>query len=247
MSIEHLNLALKVTGITPTKKFILVILANYCDENGSCYPSHRHIANKIGLKDTKGVQKTIKEFQQLGYLTVEKRWKESKTENKKEPTSNRYHLTLEGVSEPLGGGANAPTLSVSEPPYTKKETKPIQRNKKEDVIIDLAFKVKNIYHEHFPEHKIKNISSTHLTNLTSVTTKPPVFETKGKLEKQKTNREEWWDWYFNYCSKSQQLKEGWQFEDNGQKVPDLEFFTRRRSIEKVLNGDYHPEKQGATR
>ena len=71
MSIEMLNRALNVDGLTPTRKFILVLLGNYADENGQCYPSHRHIANKIGLKDTKGIQQTIKLFEQMGYLQIQ--------------------------------------------------------------------------------------------------------------------------------------------------------------------------------
>ena len=43
MSIELLNKALKLEGLTPTKKLVLVILANYADEKGSCYPSYQHI------------------------------------------------------------------------------------------------------------------------------------------------------------------------------------------------------------
>ena len=89
MSIECLNQALKITGLTPTKKFILVLLANYADEKGACYPSYKHIAKTIGLKTHKGVQKTIKEFEQLGYLKIEHRFLENKSY-----TSNKYHLTL---------------------------------------------------------------------------------------------------------------------------------------------------------
>ena len=77
MSIECLNQALKITGLTPTKKFILVLLANYADEKGTCYPSYKLIAKSIGLKTHKGVQKTIKEFEQLGYLKIEHRFLEN--------------------------------------------------------------------------------------------------------------------------------------------------------------------------
>ena len=68
MSIEMMNSAWNTDDLTPTKKLILLLLGSYADENHQCYPSHKHIAKKIGLKDTKGIQKTIKEFEQLGYL-----------------------------------------------------------------------------------------------------------------------------------------------------------------------------------
>ena len=117
MSIEYLNKALQITGLTPTKKFILVVLANYADEKGTCYPSYKHIAKKVGLKTHKGVQKTIKEFEQLGYLRIEHRLLENKSY-----TSNKYHLTLGGVpkdpSIPKGN-----RVGTTETPNTKENTK----------------------------------------------------------------------------------------------------------------------------
>lgn len=117
MSIEYLNLALKTEGLTPTKKLILVILGNYADEKGSCYPSYKHIAKIIGLKDTKGIQKTIKEFEELGYLQIEHR----KTENGGY-TSNRYHIKL-GMGVETPRGVKTVREGVSEPSNTKDDTK----------------------------------------------------------------------------------------------------------------------------
>tara|TARA_Y100000114_G_scaffold74203_1_gene68043 strand:- start:2999 stop:3601 length:603 start_codon:yes stop_codon:yes gene_type:complete len=117
MSIECLNQALKIKGLTPTKKFILVLLGNYADENGSCYPSYRHIADIVGLKDTKGVQKAIKEFESLGLLRIEHR------KNKKGGhTSNRYHLSIAMGAETLRVDVTQ-RQGVSEPSNTKEDTK----------------------------------------------------------------------------------------------------------------------------
>lgn len=117
MSIEHLNHALKTEGLTPTKKLILVILGNYADERGTCYPSYGHIAKIIGLKDTKGIQKTIKEFEELGYLRIEHR----KTNNGGY-TSNRYHMKL-GMGVETPSGVETLRVGVSEPSNTKDDTK----------------------------------------------------------------------------------------------------------------------------
>jgi hypothetical protein len=117
MSIECLNQALKISGLTPTKKFILVILGNYADENKSCYPSYRHLANIVGLKDTKGVQRAIKEFEQMGLLKIENR-----KSNDGGNTSNRYHLTLAmGTETPTG--VETKKDRVTEPSNTKDNTK----------------------------------------------------------------------------------------------------------------------------
>ena len=68
MSIEALNKALNIQfeNQTPTKRLILILLANYCDERNSCYPSYKHIAKLAGLKDTKHIATIIKECEQLG-------------------------------------------------------------------------------------------------------------------------------------------------------------------------------------
>lgn len=92
MSIEHLNLALKIDGLTPTKKFILVALANYADERGTCYPSYKHLAKLVGLKSPKGVQLAIKEFEKLGLLKIHHRRLDNGGY-----TSNLYELTIGSV------------------------------------------------------------------------------------------------------------------------------------------------------
>ena len=122
MSIEYLNHELKTEGLTPTKKLILVLLGNYADENGTCYPSYNHIAKIVGLKDTKGIQKTIKEFEELGYLQIEHR----KTVNGGY-TSNRYHMKL-GMGVETPRGVDTLRVGVSEPSNTKDDTKTISKN-----------------------------------------------------------------------------------------------------------------------
>ena len=120
MSIELLNNALKVEGYTPTAKFVLIILANYADEFGCCYPSHRHIADIIGLKDTKGVAKYINEFEKDGFLVKQKRKNEDGGF-----TSNRYILNI-GIQNPMG--VRTTRERVSEPHNTKEDTKEIINN-----------------------------------------------------------------------------------------------------------------------
>lgn len=135
MSLDYLNKALKVEGLTPTKKFILIILSNYADEKGQCYPSHRHIANIIGLKDTKGVQKAIKEFEQLGYLRIEHRKKDDGGF-----TSNRYTLLLtDGLLTPKG----AETLreEVQTPNNTKDDTKTNNNNEENEKWFENFWKI----------------------------------------------------------------------------------------------------------
>ena len=92
MSIELLNKAFKLSNISPTKKLILVILCNYADENGSCYPSYKHIAKVCGLQTIKSVRNAIKEFEEMGILRIQHRKKEDGGF-----TSNRYFINFNPI------------------------------------------------------------------------------------------------------------------------------------------------------
>jgi|11BtaG_2_1085332.scaffolds.fasta_scaffold11751_3 hypothetical protein len=127
MSIECLNKALKIQfeGQTPTKRLILILLANYCDDQNSCYPSYTHIAKLAGLKDPKHIAKIVKEFESLGLLKIQRRFKDDGGN-----TSNRYFLTLRstdtpphGLETPTPPSPETPSLLVSTPPNTKEDTK----------------------------------------------------------------------------------------------------------------------------
>lgn len=124
MSLEALTAAFKTEGLSPTKKLILVILANYADENLSCYPSHKHIAKIAGLADSKGVQRTIKEFEASGLLKIENRYTKEGGQ-----TSNRYHLQL----NPTPHRANTPTPTVVARFNTKEDTKDKTKRKQKEI------------------------------------------------------------------------------------------------------------------
>ena len=119
MSIECLNKAinLQFETQTPTKRLILILLANYSDEKNSCFPSYAHIGKLAGLKDVKHIANIIKEFEQLGFLKIERRYKDDGGN-----LSNRYHLTLKGVHT-YPDGADTTTPPVSTPCNTKDKTK----------------------------------------------------------------------------------------------------------------------------
>ena len=133
MSISCLNKAIQVKGLKPTEKLILIILANYADEKGSCYPSHQHIADIAGLKDLKHIRSIIAKFKKLGHLKVEHRFRPDGGN-----ISNRYHLSItldeaveqtirgEGVQTGAGGDRATP------PPILKK------RNKRKIQIMSLS-------------------------------------------------------------------------------------------------------------
>ena len=107
-----------VHGLTPTSKFVLVILANYADQDNSCWPAHQHIADLVGIKNKKHIGKIIRELSKKGFLTINHRYKKDGGN-----TSNLYTLTLER-------GILQNTLPLEEPqgvihrdPNTKEDTK----------------------------------------------------------------------------------------------------------------------------
>ena len=116
MSIEALNKALNIQfkNQTPTKRLILILLANYCDDKNSCYPSYKHIAKLAGLKDTKHIASIVKEFEELGLLKIQKRFKDDGGN-----ISNMYYLTLDHPPT----GVETTTPLVRTPSNTKEDTK----------------------------------------------------------------------------------------------------------------------------
>jgi len=167
MSIECLNKALKIQfeNQTPTKRLILILLANYCDDQNSCYPSYSHIAKLAGLKDPKHIARIVKEFEELGLLKIQTRYKADGGN-----TSNRYFLTL-GSRDNHARGLQTPTppildttpLLVSTPSNTKEETKD---NTKDNTKSDYDFKsFWSLYprkeNKHQAEVKYKLVSKTY--------------------------------------------------------------------------------------
>ena len=121
MSIECLNAALKVEGLPTSSKFVLVVLSNYADENSCCYPSHSHIGKIVGIKDRKHIGKIIKQLEVLGYLKINKRYRDDGGS-----LSNLYQLSIErerGLSTPPP--LQTPRAGVSAPHNTKEDTKDI--------------------------------------------------------------------------------------------------------------------------
>ena len=64
MSFQALNWAVRQRVGTPVGKGILMALANYADEKGTCFPSHERLARETELSD-KSVRVHLKRFEDL--------------------------------------------------------------------------------------------------------------------------------------------------------------------------------------
>lgn len=84
MSIQGLNWCIKQKTDTPTTKLVLFILSNYADENGSCYPSEKKLAELVGVSDRQ-IRRCLAYLAKNNLISVQARI----------GTSNRYFLTLD--------------------------------------------------------------------------------------------------------------------------------------------------------
>ncbi|AYD87385.1 helix-turn-helix DNA binding domain protein [Microbacterium phage ValentiniPuff] len=87
MSIRALNWAFDQRTIKSTPKFVLVVLADMADENNSCYPSQRHIAEKINAGE-RTVRDALTALENAGLISRELRYIDDRR------TSSRYVLQL---------------------------------------------------------------------------------------------------------------------------------------------------------
>lgn len=110
-----------------TDKFVLVALADYADDEGMCYPSHKKTAKRTGASpDT--VKRATRRLQAAGYLDIIP-WKRDNGSS----TSNRYRLRV-GVhtapplqSIPPGGYVSAPGEGgTSAPPMNPQLEPPVE-------------------------------------------------------------------------------------------------------------------------
>ena len=87
MSNEALAWAFK-TKLRTTQKFVLVALADYADDDHSCYPSYKLTAQRIGAS-VSTVRRAIESLESDGYVRVSKRYGDDGKQ-----TSNRYVLNV---------------------------------------------------------------------------------------------------------------------------------------------------------
>lgn len=97
MSIEALQWAWKVEGLKMAPKFVLISLADYADESGSCFPGQEKIAERTSCSvDT--VARSIRVLEDAGLLRREKRRKEGGYR-----TSDRFYLAVGSLPRNLPG------------------------------------------------------------------------------------------------------------------------------------------------
>lgn len=91
MSSEALTWAKKVDAGSPNRKLILLLLADYADEAGSCYPSQGRIARETHLS-AKTVGRLLGDLETDGHLRREHRGRQGTRGGR---TSDRIYLSIQ--------------------------------------------------------------------------------------------------------------------------------------------------------
>ena len=94
MSLEYITKVLKVE-VNSTQKLILIVLANYSDEHGQSYPSHKKLTELTNLS-LSAIKDNLKKLKEKGLVEWEQRTN----------TSNFYKLKVspgDGYPPPSGG------------------------------------------------------------------------------------------------------------------------------------------------
>lgn len=121
MSIQAFVWAFAQNSLKSPQKFVLVTLANYADENNSCFPGQARIAEDTGMC-IRSVKTCLKKLEEDGYISRESRQRQNGSR-----TSDRYRLhIIQGANHappkvqtvPIQGAGDAPP----EPSLNRKET-----------------------------------------------------------------------------------------------------------------------------
>ena len=119
MSYGIVSRALEAPGLTPAETLVLVILAEFADDSGRCWPSLASVARKAKMTE-RGVRGIIRRLEEAGHVA---------TEISKGRGSNRY-LIAPNPEPPSGfNGSNPEPRSGSnpEPPAGSKAANPERR------------------------------------------------------------------------------------------------------------------------
>ena len=120
MSWDAVGLAAKAKCQNPTAKLVLIMIANYADENFSSYPSYKKLSELCGC-DERTIQRAIKSLVADGMVEVMARYNDDGKQ-----TSNTYTLKLSRGDNIAGVGVtNMPpnTIRVKQPNNTKRGDK----------------------------------------------------------------------------------------------------------------------------
>jgi hypothetical protein len=72
VSVHAISQALKIRGVSPSEKLVLLVLANYADEHQRSFPSHKRLADETGLSE-RTILTAMKALEARGLLSRQER------------------------------------------------------------------------------------------------------------------------------------------------------------------------------
>lgn len=136
MSIGALSWALHQDQIdNPSARSVLFVLANYADENGSCFPSIRNIARKTSMSE-RSVIRSIGWLVDNGYIETEKTRRHSKY------SYNRYFIVGYKKCD-QGDNLSVDTKDLSSPKGEEINTSQVQHDPIDEVFNYYKIKLKH--------------------------------------------------------------------------------------------------------
>lgn len=115
MSVESMSVALRLPGLPPAEKLLLVGIANH-DGDGGAWPAIATLATYVGVTPRQ-VQKLLRKLEERGLLSIEVQ-AGGTTKTRSDQRPNLYHLHLErGVAQdtPRGVAQDTPPVSPRTP------------------------------------------------------------------------------------------------------------------------------------
>lgn len=179
MSLEYITKVL-TKEVNPTQKLILIVLANYSNEYGESYPSHKKLTQLTGLS-LSAIKDNLKKLRAKGIID----W-ENRVNDRDEYTSNLYKI-LGGSGENGGGSGDGYNTKT----YTK-----------EIFILDLD-EINEIYKQQcdksFYQHSANSFKAQpRYKELRELARKGLVSPKTG--EKINLNTKEFWEKYFQIAN-----------------------------------------------
>jgi hypothetical protein len=120
MSIELMTKAFKARVGNQARKLILIKIADNADDSGCCFPSYQAIAHACEV-DRSTVIRQVKAMQELGILTVKKRFIDG------ENSSNIFTINIKKLDE-MGSGTYTPPSGTEPLPQSHTATTLVAQN-----------------------------------------------------------------------------------------------------------------------
>tara|TARA_B100001057_G_scaffold162470_1_gene163125 strand:- start:591 stop:1196 length:606 start_codon:yes stop_codon:yes gene_type:complete len=162
MSFDAMNWASKQDCQNSTNKLILLMLANYADENDSSFPSYRHLASLCSCTE-RTAMRAIDSLIQMGLVKKEERYMKDGKQ-----TSNRFILNRGDKKDTQGMTKSTPnTIRHIQRDYTEEFNQWWTLYPRKDGSKRKAFEIyKNIIGREISTHNLYNITKRFKQSMT---------------------------------------------------------------------------------